>query len=73
MSVDYLHSFIIYCIFLTHLHSLSVRCESVEQEAEDAQVSAVQHQFLRSELQRGVRGHQFGSGRSHWNRKYTGT
>ncbi len=34
----------------TNLHSLSIRRESVKQEAEDTHVSAVQHQLLRGEF-----------------------
>lgn len=45
----------------THLEDLCVWSEAIKQEADNAHVSAVQHQLLWSELQRGVRGHQLGS------------
>src|SRR4029434_11194661 len=45
----------------THAHSLSLWRQAVEKEADNAEVTAVQHQLLRRELQGRVRRHQFGA------------
>lgn len=45
----------------SHLQDLCVWSEAIKQEADHTHISAVQHQLLRGELERGVWSHQLGS------------